>query len=190
MTLNKSMGRQVQFHALPNDIRTFLEFVQQRDPVIVAIRDSDSPEVRAFLDPSSETDVLMLWNQDLLNALKRRHIVASERDYYSFDSSLPILEFSPSRFCEWNGRKALRSGRIYGTFDSQSPRFEKWYNALARWIRKNFIKSSLPMIPYVGPAAYDWYKEGGLLLPMMIPPAVTPAWLSWVEAQDQQRAIF
>ena len=184
------MGRQVQFHALPSDIRMFLEFVQKRDPVIVVIRDSNSPDVRALLEPSSEVNVLTIWNQDLLRSLSRRHIVVPGRDYYGFDSSLPIVELSPSRFCDWNGREALLSGRIYGAFDSQLPRFEKWYNALAGWIRKRFINSSLPMIPYVGPAAYDWYKEGGLLLPMMIPPAVTPAWLSWVEAQDQHRAIF
>jgi hypothetical protein len=184
------MGRQTEFHALRADIRAFLDFIRQRDPVIVTIRDSDFEEVRELRDPSSESTVLTLWNQNLLPTLRRAHVVVSGRNYYSFDSSLPILELSPSRFCDWNGRQALLSGRIYGTFDSQLPRLGSWYNALIRWIRKHFVKSSLPLIPHIGPAAYDWYRKGGLLLPMMIPPAVTPVWLSWVEAQDQHRAVF
>jgi hypothetical protein len=184
------MGRQVQFNALPADLREFLNYVEARDPVIVTVRDSDSPEIKALTSPSLETQVMTLWNQGLVSSLERKRIVVPGRDYYSFDSSLPILELSPSRLCEWNGRESLLCGRVYANFETSARGYESWYNSLSRWIRAHFIKSPLPLVPYVGPAAYDWYKKGGLLLPMMIPPATTPPWLSWVEAQDQHRAVF
>jgi len=184
------MGRQVQFHALSEDVQAFLEFVHERDPVIVTLRDSNSPEIKTVSDPSVETRVMTLWNQSFLSSLERKHIVYPGRAYYSVDASLPTLEFSPSEPCEWNGRKALLTGRIYGIFDTPIAGHQKWYNSLARWIRKNFVKSPLPLIGPVGPAAYEWYKKGGVLLPMMLPPAITPVWLSWVEAQDQHRAVF
>src|SRR5690348_9903437 len=115
------MGRQVQFHALPSDIQMFLDFVHERDPVVVALRDSDAPEVAALANPSSETNVMTLWNQALLSPLRRQHIVVPGRDYYTFNSSLPIIELLSSRLCEWNGRQSLLSGRIYGTLDTPVP---------------------------------------------------------------------
>lgn len=175
---------------LREDVKAFLDFVQGRDPVIVTLRDGDSAEIKAVPDPASETRTMTLWNQALLSSLERKHVVVPGRDYYGVDYSLPTLEFSPPRRCEWNGRDALLPGRIYGFFDTRIASYEKWYNSLARWIRKNFVKNPLPLIGYVGPAAYDWYKKGGVLLPMMLLPPVTPQWLSWVEAQDQHRAIF
>jgi len=62
--------------------------------------------------------------------------------------------------------------------------------AVARWIRKNFIRNPIPHLNgYVGPAAYEFFKTGGLLLPIFRPP-LTNQWLSWMEAEDQHRAIF
>lgn len=184
------MGRQIQFHAVDTDLRMFLDFVHERDPVIVTLRDSDSCEVLPVDNPSSESQVLTLWNQAITDSLARKRIVIPGRSYYSFDSALPILELSPSRFCEWNGREALLVGRLYAAFEKSNRGYEKWYESLSRWIRGHFMKTSLPISAYIGRGAFDWYKRGGVLLPMMIPPAVTRSWLSWVGAQDQHRAMF
>jgi|SRR5579872_363179 len=184
------MGRQIQFHSLPYDLKAFLEFVQNRDPVIVTERSSDTPEIRSVADPSSQTQVMILWNQAILGSLTRKHIVYPGRAYYGVDASLPTLELAPSEICDWNGREALLQGRLYGFFDNPSPEYEKWFNSLARWIRNNFVKVAIPLPGgYVGSAAYDWFKKGGLLLPGFRPPQ-SGKWLSWVEAQDQQRAVF
>jgi hypothetical protein len=183
------MGRQVQLHMLPKDLRVFLGFVQARDPVVATLRSSDAPQLKPIPDPSSETRVLVLWNQALLGSLERKHVVVPGREYYGVDGISPTLEIVPSQPTDWNGRASLLQGRIYASFDTPVAGYEKWYNSLARWIRKSFIKNPLPLGGYIGPAAYEWYKKGGLLLPMLSPP-VTPQWLSWVEAQDQHRAIF
>lgn len=184
------MGRQIQFHLLPEDLRAFLDFVQNRDPVVVTRQSSETPDIQSVVDPSSQSNVMILWNQTLLGSLTRKHIVHPGRAYYGIDVSLPVLELSPSERCDWNGRLALLQGRLYGFFDSPSAEYEKWYNSLARWIRKNFARVPIPLPGgYIGPAAYDWYKKGGVLLPMFLPP-LTSRWLSWLEAQDQHRAVF
>jgi hypothetical protein len=184
------MGRQVQLHILPPDTGLLLQFIQERDPVIVTLRDTDSPDLSSVPDPLSETRVMTLWNQALLSSLRRKRIVHSAKQYYAIESSAPTIEFSPSELCQWNGRPALIRGRLYASFEQPIKGHEQWYSALVRWIRKNFAKVPIPLSAgYIGPVAYDWFKKGGLLLPMFRPP-LTSRWLSWVEAQDQHRAVF
>jgi hypothetical protein len=183
------MGRQVQLHMLPDDMRAFLDFAQKRDPVVITISSSDSPAIEAITEPHSETRVMTLWNQKLLNSLQRKHIVYSGREYYGIDQSAPTLELVPSQPTKWNGRAALLQGRVYAPLGMELLGYSNWYNALSHWIRKNFIKNPLPLNGYVGLAAYKWFKSGGLLLPMFLPP-VTQTWLSWVEAQEQNRDLF
>ncbi len=76
------MGRQVQFHAFPEDVQAFLDFVQDHDLVIVTLRDSDSAEIKTVPNPSLESRVMTLWNQSLLNSLERKHIIYPGRTYY------------------------------------------------------------------------------------------------------------
>jgi len=75
---------------------------------------------------------------------------------------------------------------LYGEFDkhlAKPPEFEKWYERLVRWIRKNYRKHPSRIIGgYVGPAAYEFYEEGGFLLPSFRPPR-TDAWLAELAKQ-------
>lgn len=184
------MGRQVQFHMLAGDLKAFLDFVQNRDPVTILLRCSHSAQIESVPNPSSEARTMALWNQAILSSLKREHIVYPGREYYGIDASLPTLELSPSQPCEWNGRAALLQGRLYGLFDKPLSAYEKWYDALARWIRKHFARVPIPLPSgYIGPSAYEWFRKGGVLLPMFLPP-LTSQWRSWLEAQDQHRIIF
>lgn len=79
-------------------------------------------------------------------------------------------------------------GRVWASFETGDKAFESWYNAVVRWIRKNFIRDLALGLDRdsVGPAAYEWFKAGGLLLPGFRPP-VTDAWLGWVSVQNQHR---
>lgn len=178
------MGKQTQFHMLPNDMEMLLEFVRKRDPVMTVLRSSDSPELAPVLNPLLETDTMTLWNKSLLGSLERELVRRpGGNDYYRIDPSLPTLELWPSRLIEWNQKPALLQGRIYGLWGSQDiERYVKWYQAIARWIRAHFIKSPLRLGGYIGPAAFKWFLEGGILLPMFNPPP-TPEWISFVENQ-------
>jgi hypothetical protein len=183
------MGRQTQFHMMEEDCKQFLEYLHGRDPVIVIARDSKTLAIEEIQQPWKQGGLYSLWNQALLPSLTRKKSDHSTFNYV--DGSLPVIEFTypPPAAQLWNGRPALTQGRVWASFQRENKDFERWYNGVVRWIRKNFIKNPVPLGGYVGPAAYEWYRKGGILLPVFRPP-LTSTWLSWVEAQDQNRAIF
>jgi hypothetical protein len=186
------MGRQTQFHMLAEDCKQFLDFIRDHDPVIVTLRSSSSRSIEEVLRPWEHGGTYCLWNRDFLPSLERKYIPESKYGpYYRVDSVWPVIEFTyPNPQQEmWNGRQALTQGRVWAGFERENKDFERWYNAVIRWIRKNFIRNPVPLDGYVGSQAYEWFKKGGTFLPMLRPP-ITPQWLSWVEAQDQQRAMF
>lgn len=188
------MGRQTGLHLLQEDCKALLGWVQKRDPVVVVDRDANSREIKAISRPWEQAGLYSIWNQALLPTIDRKEYIreSNRGSYYYVDNALPVIELSyPSAVPEsWNGRPALRQGRVWAGFEQENRDFERWFNSIVRWIRKNFVKNPvLHSGGYLGPAAHAWYKAGGILLPAFRPP-VTPQWLSWVEAQDQHRALF
>jgi len=172
---------------LPDDQNAFLRFVQENDPVVViAGHDPKTPDVRPVEEIATDRlETLCLWNRQLLPVLKRKWIGKARYYKYQLDVfHLPLLEFSASFRTEWEGRPALIQGRLFGDFDphlGKPPEFEKWYNRLVRWLRKNFKKNPASW-GYVGPAAYEFYKSGGYLLPSFLPPR-TDVWLAEIGKQ-------
>jgi hypothetical protein len=170
---------------LPEDRDDFVAFVQQHDPVLIVQRDSESLELEALAGLNSMPDkTLIFWNRSLLSSLKRKWI--PDPGYYRVDGlHTPTLEFTQSFYSEWEGKPALVQGRLFGDFDqylAKPPGFEKWYETLVRWIRKNYQKNPCGYGGYVGPAAYEFYKKDGYLLPQTIPPR-TDAWLEIISKQ-------
>ena len=91
------MGRQVGFHALPDDLGEFLQFVCTENPVIVTVMDSDRAEIEPLANPRSESRVMTLWHQALIPALNRELVRRPPgSDYYRIPYSLPVLELSPA----------------------------------------------------------------------------------------------
>jgi hypothetical protein len=183
----KEMGRQIIFHMLPEDRQAFLSFVQARDHVIITDFSADSAAVRpADLTnrPVKGKDWLCLWNMALLPDLERTYIPESNiGPYYRIDSNLPILEFSVPTPVRWDKRPALTQGRLYAHAYQDQPTLRSWYEALARWVRKNFSKNPITwMSGYVGPSARQWFERGGLLLPY-VPPPVNTEWQVRIYAQ-------
>ena len=180
------MGRQIHFHMLPEDRNEFIRFVQEHDDqVMITLRDSSSSEVEPVPDLSvGDKQTLCLWHRELLPRLKRRRI--PDPGYYRIDGlNTPTLEFSSSFQAKWEGKPALGQGRLFGNFEpylDKPPNFEKWYERLARWIRTNCRKNPTGMSGYVGPAAYEFYSQGGYLLPQFLPPR-TEAWLAKIGNQ-------
>lgn len=176
------MGRQIHFHMLPEDRDAFLGFAQKHDPVAIILRDADSSEVKPVADiDAGGGKSLCLWNRKLLPLLERKWI--PDPGYYRVDEfGMPILEFTPSITTTWEGKPALVQGRVYGIFEEKPAEFEKWYDSLVRWIRKNYQKNPTGTSGYVGPAAYDFYNKGGYLLPQFRPPR-TEIWLAEIGKQ-------
>jgi hypothetical protein len=184
------MGRQVHFHMLPEDQEAFLRFVKGNDPVdVVATLDPETPDVYPIEDIATDRlQVFCLWNRRLLPVLKRQPLGKDSRYYkYSVDLfHLPLLELSTCSKTDWEGKPALVQGRLFGDFDpylGKPPEFEKWYEKLVRWIRKNYKKNPSKIIGgYVGTAAYEFYENGGYLLPSFRP-ARTEVWLAEIGKQ-------
>jgi hypothetical protein len=181
------MGRQIIFHMFPEDREAFLSFVQARDHVIVTEFSGDSADVRPVdlkNRQSKGRDALCLWNLALLPTLERTYIPDSTiGPYYRIDYTLPILEFSVPTPVLWDETPALTQGRLYAYAYQDLPALRTWYEALARWLRKNFSKNPITwMSGYVGPSARQWFEHGGLLLPYL-PPPVTPEWRTRIYAQ-------
>jgi len=182
-----AMGRQTRFHMLPEDCRRFVFFLQERDPVIITEwYSSELAEIQEVNRPWERGGHYCLWNQAILPALTRK----ATGKYFSVGFSAPIIEFTyESPVLEpWNGQPALTQGRIWASFETENKAFEKWYNAVVRWIRKNFIRDRAVGHDRdsIGPAAYEWFRTGGLLLPSFRPP-LTEAWLAWASVQNQHR---
>jgi len=185
------MGRQIIFHMLPEDRMSFFDFVQQRDPVVVTdFTDSVSGVVQPADLGNRDTksrEWLCLWNRTLLPSLRREYIPESNvGPYYRIDSSLPILEFSLPVQRTWDGEPALTQGRLYAYAYRNYPALRIWYEALVRWLRTRFTKNPIGwMSGYVGPEAYRWYKNGGLLLPFCAPP-VNAEWRERIHGQHRR----
>jgi hypothetical protein len=184
------MGRQTQLHLLADDCREFLHFIQERDPVVVGEwHSSQSPEIADVNQPWDKPSTYCLWNQALLPSLQRNRTGR----HFNVDSSLPVIQFSFTSPLPglWNARPAITQGRIWASFETENDDFARWFNAIVRWIRKNFIRDQLLGLNmgFVGTAAYEWFKQGGLLLPSFHPP-LTESWLAWADVQNQYRSAL
>jgi hypothetical protein len=181
------MGRQIQLSILPADANDLIGAIGSRELVEVAARSGNSAEPQPLQSIPDDFRDLVLWSRRFAPTLKRRYIAAANPPYYLADEQTePILEFSISVLTKWEGIPALTQGRIYGVFDAKPPEFEKWYERIVRYIRKNWRKNPISwMGGYVGPAASEWFDSGGLLLPTYVPPATS----DWLRILGEQRPI-
>jgi hypothetical protein len=179
------MGRQIHFYMLPGDREAFLRFVQKDDLVAVISEGSDSPIVR----PLEQRDFhahknVYLWNRRFLPSFVRKWI-PGPRNYGVSMLDLPLLQLSGSTVATWEDKPALVQGRLYGVFDpdlEKPPEFQKWYEQLVRWIRKNYQRTHTSIGGYIGPSALKLFEQGGYLLPQFVPPK-TDLWLAEIGKQ-------
>ena len=181
------MGRQVQISVLLEDVEGLLVHIKSQNRVVLVKRDDVHSATVTPLEslPANANETLILWNQELLPQLQRKHISRETAgNYFSVDESAePVLEFGGSFLGEWCGRPSLTQGRIYGIFDNKSQEFVRWYEQIVRYIRKAFVRNPASLSGYVGPAAYRWFLQGGLLLPTFLPPE-TDVWRQFFADED------
>lgn len=186
------MGRQIQISVLPEDLEAIFARIRSLHRVVLVNRDDLHSATVTPLEslPTDTNETLMLWNQELLPQLQRKYVSRETAGpYYRVDEfAEPVLEFSGSILGEWCGRPSLTQGRIYGIFDNKSQEFARWYEQILRHIRKAFVRNPAAALSgYVGPAAYQWFLQGGLLLPGFLPPE-TDAWRKFFADEDLIRS--
>ena len=186
------MGRQIRFHVLPEDAQLLWKYVSETDDVVAVSWSSQSEEIVPIADPSNARVPLALWNRDLLPNIHREWARRDGgRDEYRVPYSLPVLELSPSNRTLWKGHEALLEGRVYGfSFDGRSTEYAAWFNRVARWIRKHFLRSPVSLLDdYVGPSAMSWFSRGGVFLPAFVPPTDSVEWIQFLEDQLRSREM-
>jgi len=108
------MGRQVQFHALPEDCQELLSFVSQRDTVTFVVQEYTEPELTVTSSPCAEKTTLVLWKDSLGTELRRTFVPRPVRPYFRVRTGVG-LEFSHSLLTEWNGQAGLTQRRATST---------------------------------------------------------------------------
>jgi hypothetical protein len=164
----------------PDDRDAFFRMAQKQDSTVVILRDGDSAKVEPITEADFKSDkTVCLWNRQFLPHIERKWV--PDPGYFRADTlRKPILEFMMSFTTTWEGKPALGQGRLFGDFDlslGKPPEFEKWFESLARWIRKNYHKNPASFGGYIGPAAYGFCQNGGVLLPNFVPPR-TEKWMA------------
>lgn len=163
------MGKQVNFYMHGSDEAAFLSAARERHTVHVLSYRSVAPAFEQLepLPPAGpHLFQLWLWSSDVCSAPVVRWV--AQQQYYVIDGSQSeVIEFSRSH--ERDG--ALIRGRIWAemfglksneaTYEryEKSPAFEKWFDSLTRWIKKNYAKVSL--FEYAGPGALEFQRSGG-----------------------------
>jgi hypothetical protein len=178
------MGRQIQLHLLQDDFIELWQWMQQREITIVE-HFSTSSVVEPYSPWEQSGQQLCLWNHALLSELSRTFIPDAKYEKYRVDEfNQPVLELTLPHLTVWNEKPALLQGRIYGIFESKDAGFEKWYNSIVRWIQKNFVRNPAKLGGYVGKQAFEWFSNGGILLPFFRPP-LSPEWIRFSEQQHR-----
>jgi hypothetical protein len=181
------MGRQTQLHVLAKDVNELLTAMHGKEPLEVALRSGKTaiPERMAFVPENMSGQVLVLWSERFAPNLQGRYIAAQPPYYRVDEQSEPVFELSLSGMTAWQSRPALTQGRIYAVFQNKQPEFEKCYDQLIRYIRRHWRKNPTDenaIGGYLGPAASEWFDQGGLLLPNYIPPVHS----DWIERLAKQ----
>lgn len=151
------MGRQINFCMLPEDEKKFVRFVKSTGKISFIYPWSMNKKLvlRDELPYSLKNNWLFfIWNErfeffpDFTEITKQNR----ERFRYVFKHlEKPLIELSRSSF---QNKNLIRGGRIWA--EASSSEFVKWYNQIARWIKKNYVNYGGV---YISPEVEKWLKE-------------------------------
>ena len=93
-------------------------------------------------------------------------------EYHVDEDNSPVIQFHRSRIQGFT----LFRGRIWAqmysclwapelndeVFEAKGERFERFYNSIARWLRRNYRRDPRYGF-YCGPAAWEWFMKDGQL---------------------------
>lgn len=183
------MGHQIAFHMLQEDKEEFLRFLALRHHVFSTLWTSDSPEVIQCEPPACEISTLAIWDRHPGTRFGRKRIVRTDGSVvYEIDRQHSVLEFSPSALVTYEGSPALLQGRLYCFLQDMGAETTRLFRAGSQWIKRSFAPCPYKLLGgYIGPAAMQWHRNGGVILPMFNPPA-TQAWEEFIKSQHQSQS--
>jgi hypothetical protein len=174
------MGKQVRFYMFPQDEADFLEFVFKDSTIVARLPVFENPEESIIKNPgylldNPEIRVILYWNTTLgfkpeyFKRIQRKifneetgNFIELEEEYFKVDSfNAPVIEHNRS-FARNDGH--FVQGRIWAEMHRiennekyvyKGLEFEKWYDQIAKWVRKNFTRVK-EVDAYVGSEALKW----------------------------------
>lgn len=147
------MGRQVNFYMTEADEQEFIAYIRSSGNIAIFESKQASTEIVELqeLPPVGKPGwfALILWNKDCSPKPTLKSI--EKQNYYGTEGyESEIIEFSRSGIIEGQ----LTRGRIWAQFRhwrlhdippslaNKSVEFEKWYERLARWVKKHSVRNS------------------------------------------------
>jgi hypothetical protein len=177
--------KQVNFFMLPKDERLFLSFVFKDPEVKLITKTNNQPNIREidqfeYLKGNSQKGMdYLFWKQsfpiaqsDIKKVEYKRYdenimkiLPTGETGYVLDTMKTPVIEYMPSLNL---GGGIINRGRIYAdmycvkddVWQRREKAFESWYDRIARWLRRNFFKTSDSSFFYLGPTLLKLHQEG------------------------------
>ncbi len=155
------MGRQVRFCMTFDDERRFIEFARSDRNVRMFKPDQNTLDIEFLeeLPPSEDISAgqVLLWDKENSPFPTLRY-VSKGGFYYVETGQSEVIEFSR---CGIDKKERWIPGRIWAEFSmldgdrlvKKSQAFEKWFDRLARWIRKHGVRDE--RLEYVLPGAQE-----------------------------------
>lgn len=167
------MGRQINFFMLPEDEEEFIRFVKSTGEVIVIPAITNKMPVesvenlpKAFSKPYWFSFYFL--NKNLIEEAKYDYI-EKQKHYHIDESKSLVIQFHRGGIED----NKILEGRIwiataYVIKDSsgelvwvqKSKEFIEWYEKIARWLRKNYLKNGSI---YISKRVLEWLKKGDKL---------------------------
>ena len=160
------MGKQIAFFMDKNDESEFSKFVLTTGNVVFAPATADTPTLPEFLCSEEANNQknsfgLVIWNKAITDHLCLRQYGPG---IFAVDSAnQSVIEFSRSFLHD----KTLIAGRLWAEMNSfdkvnkqlvyKGSNFEKWYDSLARWIRRRYKRDPKYGIS-IGPSAHKAFE--------------------------------
>lgn len=182
------MGKQIRFYMLPGDELLFFDFILKDSDTKAILEHPKEPRIEIIPSQtliqggSVNLPDFLIWNTNTplpLDQIKTAHlrkydesimdyVPTGQVGYYVDKFVTPVIEFTPSRI---RPDGEISQGRLWAEMHYvvgnewvyKGDTFNKYYEKIARWIRKNFSRIE-NADGYFGPEVFKLYKDGNLLI--------------------------
>jgi hypothetical protein len=170
-------GRSVQFFMTESDEKEFLDFVKSTGDVLFFDRISRTAEFRPVVNLPVPDGPLSGGHFFMVNRSVPSRFITNPPSQFKLDDKdcygIDNIESSVVGFhrcyrepgCVFEGDLGMVTSYLASddvTLVSKDPKFLKWFDKMARWIRKRYVKLVCMTFIRVGPEAGRLFEEGSL----------------------------
>lgn len=163
------MGKQIHFYMTNRDEINFINFIRsdRKTCILPSNLSSENLECLEALPKKPTLSWFKVWLWDMDHSPPPILSFVDKQNYYYVESLFSeVIEFNRS----YVDKNRLRPGRIYmqtgywdesGAYVTKNDEFIKWFERLARWIRRNGKRHNES--GFMLPGAQEFAKAGGVI---------------------------